>query len=163
MNAPVTDLTQFSALCRRALDEADGDVRQAVEIFSGWVAKDKMLRNSVVSAVFSLAGKSQISGHNRHDRATISKAADSGRASVEALATGMTRTLLDFPLIGGKKLRDANRDDLGAAIETYRKQADTNIHRAKWLTAIADMTPKQGVVSDVLDEDKALELWESAR
>lgn len=53
-------------------------------------------------------------------------------------ARNFARSLLDFPLPGGKPLHLATKVEVEQAAEFYRKQAADMTDKAKWLARIAD-------------------------
>lgn len=55
------------------------------------------------------------------------------------------RSLLDFPLPNGKRLRDATRADLLEAAEFYGKQAANMTAKAEWLQRVADIIGRKRV------------------
>jgi hypothetical protein len=79
------------------------------------------------------------------------------------LAEAISSCLLDMPLAGGKKLRDAGRAEIMAQIERYEKQAGNMAHKARWLRLVLQSLPEGKLVGKVITEKRALELFEEAR
>jgi len=63
------------------------------------------------------------------------------------------QTLLDFPLPGGKRLRDATSQDLQEAAEFYAKQAADMSAKSAWLTRVGERVGGNKV-ADVMDADE---------
>ncbi|MCZ4500998.1 MAG: hypothetical protein JWQ74_3553 [Marmoricola sp.] len=162
MNAPLNHKHDLPSLAREALSKADGKTEDAIAILDARLKKDSELRKTLISEAVLEAARQSISIAHRNDRAAIVRSVGSSRAAVEALAGGIMRGLLDFPLMDGTKLRDASKDDLAPAISHYQSQAATMTHRARWLVAIEKLVPAQGRVGDVVDEATAVKLYEEA-
>lgn len=153
--------TTLERLAAEALSQSGGLTADAAAILLGWLKADETLLAEVIEDAVGSAVKSAVRVANSSNRLAIVRRADSqGNARVRALATGLAASLLDFPLHGGVRVRDANREQIRKAIRFYRKQSDENQRRAAWLTRVLRVTPKQGVVGDVLDEQQAQRLWE---
>ena len=100
------------------------------------------------------AGKMQ--RHNR-DAAWTAPNYDPGGNGSRVLTHA--RTLLDFPLPNGVKLRDAKKGDLEEAARFYREQAEDMAAKAQWLDAIAAKVGRKKVAS-VFDADALQRLRE---
>ena len=151
------------SLAREALSEAEGNTNDATRLLDRRLTKDKALRLQIIEQAIREATRHAAVTAHHINRAQLVAAVKSGREQVRSLATGMARTILDFPLLDGTKLRDATHDDLSRAITDYSTKSREMAHRASWLTAIMAVTPVQGKVSDTVDDDTALRLWKEAQ
>lgn len=70
----------------------------------------------------------------------------------------MAKGLMDFSLPGGCLLRHATRVVVSQAVEDYEHGAKKFAHRARWLRLVAQSLPPGKRVSDVLTEDRLVEL-----
>ena len=71
---------------------------------------------------------------------------------VGALVVSNMAMLMDFPLPGGKPLRDATGDEVQDAANSYRKQAVDMAQKSAWLKMVAANVPKGKTVGEALDE-----------
>lgn len=162
MNAPFTQKPDLQSLAREALAKAEGKTDEAIKILDRRLRRDSALRQSLIEEAVRSAAKLAIVTSHHIERFAVVQGLKFGRAAVKSLATGLTRTILDYPLLDGTKLRDATHAELDRAIQDYATKASTNAHRARWLSAIRDLVPVQGKVSDVVDDDTAHRLWQEA-
>jgi hypothetical protein len=172
---PIVPEVTLGSLAREALTSADGRVEIAVKRLLYRLRSDHALLHTVLEAAVKLAVEERIKHKVNDDRRYIfeaakersdeaqSAAAASRRDNVIALAGGIGRCLLDFPLCGGKRLRDANRAEIMAQIERYEKSAESIMHKSRWLRLVADKVPDGKTVGDVLREDAAQALFEEAK
>ena len=72
-------------------------------------------------------------------------------ARVAALAMA-NRTLMDFPLPGGKAIRMATHADLMDAAGFYKTQAGDMAWKGRWIARIAASTPKSKTAGEALTE-----------
>ena len=155
----------LAALAREALQDANGLKSDAVNALEDRLAKDKTLRRSIVADAVETAIKVSVNLETLAQRSRVAQAAQRaglGQASVQALATGMASSLLDYPMSDGTPLREADRDRIATTRDHAASRAKTLAHRARFLSAVHDLVPVQGVAGDVLDDTQAQELWEKA-
>lgn len=162
MNAPLKSELTLSGLAAEALSTASGKTDDAIAALVARLAKDKVARTAIASAAINDAIRNQVTIAHHNSRTNLMRAMLNGKESVRSLASGLTRTILDFPLLDGTKLRDASTADLDAAIHRYRTQADTMNRTANWLVLVRNLTPAQGRVGDVVDDATAQRLFEEA-
>lgn len=162
MNAPVKSKPDLAALARASLVASEGSTDTAIDILAEQIATNKALQKSIAAEALDDAIRYNILIAHHYQRRVLHNAMVNGRESVRSLATGLTRTILDFPLLDGTKLRDASLDDLDRAIHRYRTQAENMNRTANWLVLIRNITPEQGMVGDVLDDATAQRLFEEA-
>ena len=80
--------------------------------------------------------------------------------SVYALLASTRAMLMDFPLPGGKALRDAIKPDVEAASSFYSKQSTDMGYKSRWLSLVAGKVKKGKTVGQSLDND-ALEILQT--
>lgn len=115
MNATAHPTVSLTSLAQEALSANDGKTEAAVTALNKRLGRDKNLRLAVVAQAVAEAARTTVSLIHRRQRAEIVRSLPTmgqSREAVTALASGMARSLLDFPLLDGTKLRDATRDDL---------------------------------------------------
>ena len=145
-NANVRDLA------RRCLSDADGDVRSATEAMI-----------AILTEMTGIVAAAAVGREMRDDRRRIvASAAGMRPEAAQALARVVGRSILDFPLAGGKRLRDATRPEIEAQAVLYADQAREANHRAAWLRAVAALIPDNAKAGDVLDEATATRLFQEA-
>ena len=152
-------------LVREALEELDGKRDKAVDrVFYKLKADQKLLRSVVTEAVMFAIAQSAQKGvlQQRHNILRRHEAAQS-RGSVVALAEGISNALLDFPLAGGTKLRDAKRGEVMEQVEIYETSAKSMSHKARWLRLIAQAVPDNKTVGSVMQEKRVQELFEESK
>lgn len=164
-------------LAREALKEAKGRTEVAANKLLFRLHADKALMRQVIMSALRIAIKQQIQTDTNHIREsivtsinrqnaanTINREKDKSRVIV--LAEAVSSCLLDMPLAGGKKLRDAGHAEVMAQIDRYEKLAGNMTHKARWLRLIAQSVPTWPPgkrVGSIITEKRALELFEEAR
>lgn len=153
---------------RKALADANGDVREATRAMEAAVRGNRRLRDDLTDPLIANACYSAVTAQCRVERRKVwSPPAEklvasrvTGAHRVVQLATG---TLLMFPLPGGKKLGEATRDEISEAAEFFGKQASDMDHKARWLRLVAQSVPGDKTAADVLTDRRLRELQEAAR
>ena len=84
-----------------------------------------------------------------------------GRLS--ALANAGMASLMDMPLIGGKKLGDATGPEVFASAREYLAKGTDFMRKGRWLESIGKKIGKNKVVRDVFTEDQLVKLRESVK
>ena len=154
----------FSDIAREMLDEAGGDTSVAIARLQARIAEDEALRISIAGAAIRVLVAEGVTLKMRLDRKTIwdnaTKKGDTPKpkTSVSALANGIRESLLDFPLAGGKRLRDAVREEVEAQAQLYAATSRDAGHKARWLTAIATRMDDGATVSDAISEAEVVAL-----
>lgn len=157
-------------LARQALEDSDGMVEEATAALMAQVLKDRKLLQAVLQDAVETAATTLVTGAMRKDREAIQNSFRSGATKpriegatmVAVVAESMIRSLLDYPLAGGVRLRDATRDLVERQAEIHGRLADNNKKKAKWFTAIAAAIPEGARVGDVLTEARVDELYTEA-
>lgn len=143
------------SLAKNAYEDADGNVEAAIDDVISAITGSENLLKIVIRQTAEVAVKAAVGSVMRADRAAIYntvRPAASGRAAVAALASGVARSILDFPLAGGLKLRDASRADVQRQADLYSGFARDQEIKARWLKSIADRIPDGKQVGDVLND-----------
>jgi hypothetical protein len=150
----------IASVASGCLDAADGDVMRATAIMVGKVTKDSVLYRVLMDPLVREACYAALTQACRRRRRTVwdvqPPSAETQRNTVVDLARGMT--LLDFPLPGGLRLRDASRDDVAAAAEFYLNQASDMAVKGRWLRLVAQAVPGKKKVGSVLSIERLEEL-----
>lgn len=153
---------------RRAYEEAGGDVRAATAALEKAARSRRGLRDALTDPLISQACYDAIRQQCRGARRAIWTPPVHGKAdlasdSVNRVTQLAAGTLLMFPLPGGKRLGQANRDEISAAAEFYSRQSDDMATKARWLRLVAQSLPSDSKASDVLTDARLRELQEVAR
>lgn len=154
-------------LAREALAGVDGDTEKATDILTKRLMKDRPLLRSVIHGAIRDAVSYRTELAMRENRRRILHAVSSpppapGRDSVISLAAGIRESLLDMPLAGGLRLRDATREQVSDQANRYAALAKDTGHKARWLSLIAQSVPDGKVVGDVMNDERAAELFREA-
>ncbi|MGH2341100.1 hypothetical protein ACRC7T_06400 [Segnochrobactraceae bacterium EtOH-i3] len=165
-----TDRTlKLAVMARAALNRSDGDVVAATNALCRDLSDVKTLR-SVVSDVVAITAHDLVSTAMRSDRQAILRRASAplpdnltpsdpnGRARVEAFARAMAG-IMDYPLSGGLKLRNATRADLVRQAAIHASFASDHNAKARWFSALADRTPEGATVGSILAPDVVITLY----
>lgn len=135
--------------------EQSPDTMSAAELLESWARIDRQLFDYLTKPWLSRACDDAVRAVTRGERAAIVRSwtapnytAGGNGHRVHTLA----RSLLDFPLPGGLRLRDARRDDLLGAAKFYRAQAVDMASKANWLESIAERVGRKQV-GKVFDDD----------
>ncbi len=153
--AEVTDGDRLGETVQHVLALSDTQ-EAAVEMLLREVAKDTALREALLAPWEREAAKHAISGAIRSERRAIWSRPAGPDARVGALANAVRRSLLDFRLPGGLPLRLATAAEIAEAAETYRKRAEDEAGKSRWLRRVEAALPDGKRVGDVMD-DAALE------
>lgn len=156
------DLT-LGALAVEHLDAAGGDTRAAAAALADLIQRDATVRAAVIGAAISEAARYAVGAAMRQDRRAIWHGhAPRAKTRVSALAGGLARSLMDFPLAGGLRLADATREEVAAQADLYAAARDDAARKARWLSAIASALPEGARVRDALSEDQVAALHREA-
>ena len=172
---PATATPQYPSLpelVRAALDDFDNDRQMAVEHLSRQLRNNEALLSSVLDAIVTdaLQNKTRQAIHAQRVAAIRSinnpsqpPSPSSGRDSVITLAGAIRASLFDFILpASGKRLGDAEREDISKAADFYRTASSTSGHRARWLESIAAILPEGKKASEVLPLEQITQFWKDA-
>lgn len=147
MNAPaVIRQKTIGELAREVLDDEGGMVAPAVLRLKSLIASDDALRESIAEAAINEYAQRRVANAMIGGRRAVWTAAERriaapAKTSVAALANGISASLLNFPLAGGLRLRDATRDQVSGQAQMYRAMGSDMLHKARWLALIAARLP----------------------
>lgn len=140
-----------------AMEQANGDVIKATEILEDqargdvaiWkVLTEGLLRNACYDACRAIC---------RSERKIIWESPNYDAGGNGERIKQHATTLMDWPLPGGMKMRDATKKDLMEAATFYSKQAAKMSAIAKWLDAVASKV-KSKTVGQTLTDKQLMEL-----
>ena len=135
-----------SELVNYAFSES-ADVHEATNKLERWAKSNRDLYEYLTAPYLSRACYDAVRSCCRHDRKALYTAPNYTKGGNGDRVHQHAHSLLDFPLPGGKRLRDATRADLEAAANFYRQQAKDMANKADWLEAIAAKVGKKKVGS----------------
>lgn len=145
-------------MVRRFYEKHDGNVETASEALAEALSNDRLTFVQIVGSEIENIAKMYAARSNCAERALV-MSRSFGPARAVALAQGMARTLMDFPLVGGIKLSDATGAEVKAQSARYKATADDMAHKYRWLQAVAAKVPDASRVGDVLTADEVTALF----
>jgi len=148
----------LSSLAREYLAETAGDVQEAAGKLSNRILDDRQLRAALVEEAIESASREMVEHQMRTRRQSIwaNAGTPAAKTGIVALAQGIANSLFDFPLAGGKRLRDATPEEALAQAQLYRAAAKDMSAKDRFLVAVAKRG-KPGVrLGDTLTEDDVL-------
>jgi hypothetical protein len=169
LQATVTNNEQTQApnlhhLAKIALQECDGDTAKAAKRLLRKLKSNKALLAAITEQAVTEASKAFVSHKMRDYRAqVVHLAVNNTRDDVIALSRGIANSLLEFPLAGGKKLRDASSEEVAIQANRYEQIADDTGHKARWLRLVAQSVPHGKTVGESVSEERVNELFLEAR
>lgn len=136
---------------REELDRTAGNVVAAAEAFAARVRATPALYAALLDplldqACYQMLAQLNISARKRVWRPPAGDPHQRGRL------VNLSRSLLDFPLPGGKRLTEATRGDLLSGSKFYAKLATDQGHKARWLSLVAKGVKRDQTVGQVYDE-----------
>lgn len=156
----------FPEIAREYLRDADGDTQLATERLSARLRDDKQLRDTIVEDAIMAFASNTVEEQMRAERRAVW--AEAGRSNqpktpVAALANGISRALLDFPLRNGKRLRDATREEVLEQARAYETSARDMAFKARWLILIGQRVEEGRKVGECVSEDDAFAMRSEAQ
>ena len=151
---------RFKAMARAAVEEC-GEIVDATEaLFDELCSDDILYRAMTAQAARELCYRMCSAQVRNHRAASWAEQANDMVASqvgrVEAQARGIREALLlDFPLFGGKLLRDATREEVEDSARKYAVLSADMDAKSRWLEAVASAMVKHNAsisVGEVLSE-----------
>lgn len=134
VNSPAPTLAD---LARKALEDAGGNVVEASALLEDMARKNMKIWKSITESLLSTACYSVVSAQVRQMRSVIWNAPNYDKGGNGARVVTHGAGLLDIPLPGGMKLRDATGQEVLAAADFYQRQASQMTIMANWLAKIA--------------------------
>lgn len=159
--------TKPYSIARKCLAAAYGDRVKAAADLKSKMRYDHALRDAVLepyeeSAVWEMIRIAALSERTAIIAANMGK--DERIEGLQAMAEENARSFLDWPLSCGKFLGDALRVEVEAEAALYRRQARSEIVRARWLDKIAALLPPRKAMSvrEVFDNTKLKNLMQQS-
>jgi hypothetical protein len=116
--------------------EAAADQQDATDRLLERVRADAALRSELLTPWETTAAAAIVVSVQAAQRRTIWVRPSAPDARVSALRTAAATMLMDFPLPGGKRVRDATAADLAAGVAFYAGRAADMGAKARWLAAV---------------------------
>lgn len=142
-------MTDYAAA---AMEQADGDVLKATEILEAQARSNMDVWRELTDTLLRTACYDACRAVCRSERRIIWNSPNYDKGGNGERVKQHANTLLDWPLPGGKKLRDATKQDLLEASGFYSKQAAQMTSIANWLDAVAKKV-KTKTVGETLSAD----------
>ena len=112
------------SIARECLDEVGGNVSKAVDRFVATLReRPHLMKELAAEIVLTVAKAATERAHQAARKAVVDPR--HGKRQAETLAKVINDALLDFPLAGGIKLRDATRLEVEDQARHYEKQGAT--------------------------------------
>lgn len=161
---------QIELIARDSWAKARGDINKAAQLIVAAIAGDASMLQALALSYLQHVDFERID--RKHSRESIVRsinnanapsAQDHARRVVALARSNVEMLLLDFALIGGKKLRDGTKKDLRDSAERYYAQGSDMTHKGRWLALVAAKVPEGNKAGDVLKEEELRKLFEAAR
>lgn len=154
-------------LAQSTLEAANGDAMKATALLEEHARKDVNVANELLMPLLHQACYDAIRRACIQTRGYIAKQAD---ASLKAQASdgkqriiAHGRGLMDWILPhGAVVLAEATQDQIMKAVDFYRKQARTELHRATFLELVSKRVGGRKKVKNACTESQLLGLWQEA-
>lgn len=180
MALPVAKPQSNYQKCREAYIMCDGDHEAAKMLLLSWVAEDEDLRDYLLTQGADQLVRT-LTSHERHSRIRsklrivepddadvedddelLTASSSDNADDLYAMVASDLRSLMEYPLAGGLRLKDATRDDLLRNAQKMFMQANEMMIRGRWLHLIAERMRGDAKVADVLSDDDLTGLLERA-
>ena len=135
----------FRNYAKEAMQKADGNVAEASKILEKTCRQNTEAWLSVTEPVLSSACYNAVRGICQEERRAIWYSPNYSAGGNGDRVVNHAKSLMDWPLPGGMRLRDAKANDLIAAAEFYRKQAQQMFDVAGFLEKIAEKVGRKKV------------------
>lgn len=153
------------------LNQCDGDVEIATSSLIYDLRTDEELFNRVVSSAVREACKSYVSRAHRQQRENIidqmrrAKVSESRiGATAIALVEENLELLMNYPMRGGKKLKNSTREDVMWQADFHGKIARDANWKSKWFSRIASfMDNDEQTVGEIMSAETVTKFYEEAR
>jgi hypothetical protein len=163
---PIVKTKPYS-VARQCLVACQGNRVKAAAMLRLRMVADPKLRDAVFepyeeSAIWDFIRIAALSERTAIIAANMGK--DERIEGLQAMAEENARSFLDWPLSCGKFLGDALRVEVEAEAALYRRQARSEIVRARWLDKIAALLPPRKAMSvrEVFDNTKLKNLMQQS-
>lgn len=145
-----------------ALEQSD-NVLDAAGLLERRAVREPALRDALLAPFLSQACYQAVSLACRHSRRKIWTAPNYTKGGNGQRVVAHAKSLLDFPLPGGLRLRDATKKEVLAGANVYGQYADDMAGKARWLKAIAERLSGRKKVATVLSESELEDLREKSK
>lgn len=153
---------------REALDDAGGDMVAAVELLTRRImAEPRVVGEDQLGSWARAWAYERVHSLVRRDRQSSLRpvvANDTfGQSLQGAMQAELTR-MMDTPIFGGKKLRDATVEEVRESARRYALLAEDTGRKARWQNAVADVAEKKKgkTIGSALTEKVLVELWDKS-
>lgn len=151
-----------AAIVRQVWDSNAGDMPAAVDALYAEVTSHPQLMAQIMPSIVRAWCREQIGGHVSSIRAaTIPSPQTAAQGS--RLRAAIVATLFDFPLPGGKRLGDANAQEIRSGASAYEQTAQDAAHKARFLTKVAERVGRKNRCESALTLAQIEAIYEEAR
>lgn len=156
----------ISGVARGCFDKSGGDIQKAARLMVKEFRRDEKLLMLFSEHCIRLTCVEAVKTICRSERRSTwlppNYDAGGNGARVLALAKSNSEMLLDFPLWGGKKLRDATKDDVAESAAKWTAQGKDMMSKGRWLSLVASRVPEKKTVGQALTETELRKLHKEA-
>lgn len=156
------ELPTIVSFVREAWEHNEGNMSGATEALFATISRDQAMLGYILPSVLKTWCREQVGDYVGRLRvmalAPVENPSRGGR-----LRAVIGATLFDFPLPGGKRLGDANADEIRKGAASYGEAASDAAHKARWLAMVADRVGRKNRVESALTAQELEELFEEAR
>ena len=147
---------------RAAWQAAPGDMPGAEAALFNVITNDPDLLNEIMPQVLRAWCREQVGQFVGEIRLAAIQPVDNPSQG-NRLRAAMATSLFDFPLVGGKRLGDANSQEIQASAQAYADTAQDAAHKSRWLSRVAESVGRKNRAEEALTLAKLNELFEEAR
>lgn len=152
---------------RLALEEANGDLVGAVNwLTSQIMAEPRIVGDEQLASWARAWAYAKVHSAIASERKTALRPVTNdtfASALSGAMQSELTR-MMDTPLFGGKRLRDATVEEVRESARRYALIAEDTGRKARWQSAVADAAEKKRgkTIGTALDEKTLTRLWDES-
>lgn len=152
---------------REALEEAGGDLIAAIELLTSRImAEPRIVGEDQLGSWARAWASAKVYSLIAHDRkASLRPVANDtfGDALKGAMQAELTR-MMDTPLFGGKRMRDATVEEVRESARRYALLAEDTGRKARWQELVAEAAEKKRAktIGTALTEKVLVELWDKS-
>ena len=157
-NSPT--VVTLGLLVKDALDQFDNDKKKAISYLTMRLRNDKKLLSQIIQKAIEDALGYRASLRIKNIREDVKRAQmDSG-----SLSRAITMCALDFPMSGGKSLREATRKEAACLFDHYQTSAETMLQRSRFLALIIKECGSDDdvVIGTVISDERANQIWKES-
>ncbi|MGH0031722.1 MAG: hypothetical protein ACQGVC_18185 [Myxococcota bacterium] len=163
-----SDRKQLNEIARRCYEEAAGNWDRAVDLFLESLNPRSGLYSRLSRSLIAMQARDMIRGVAAGERSALvrdSPNPDAGLGFMERAVEKATRDLMDYPLGGGVRLRDATHSLLIEEASLREKFALANAIEGRFLRSVAKGVANDDTqrVSDVYSAEDLRRMHEKAR